>query len=58
MFFKWELKNVQYVRIPNLANYNFIPYDSRRGPVEQLNSLRKKYTEEELIKKFKKDNVN
>ena len=58
LIFSWNLTTAQVVRIPNISNYNFIPYDSRNGAIRKLNDLRKQFSEKELLEKYKKQNVN
>lgn len=55
LYYDWELKNVQFIRIPNIKDFSFIPYNGNGSAIVKLTTLRKSLTDEELINKYKRN---
>ena len=53
LFYDWTLTSPNYCRMPNLANFSFIPYRGEDSPVKALSIRRADYTDEELINHYK-----
>ncbi len=53
LFYQWDLLNTQFIRIPNIKNFTFVPYRGKLSPVKELARFRQEHTDEELINHFK-----
>lgn len=53
LFYNWELENAQFIRIPNIKNFTFIPLRGKKSAVQELTILTNSLTEEERINKYK-----
>lgn len=54
LFFQWDLANGNFIRIPNIKNFTFVPLRGNTSPVAELSSYRKTLTDEECINKYKR----
>lgn len=51
-YFDWELETAQYIRIPNMRNFNFVPVRGLQSPVVLLRRFEETLTQEELYNKY------
>ena len=47
-FINWKKNSEHYLRLPNIQNYEFIPYRGVNSPVSKLTEYRKTYSEEQI----------
>ena len=48
-YFRWIVSGAQYLRIPNIRMFSFIPYRGDKSPTAYITEYRNTYTEDELI---------
>lgn len=58
LFFNWELENSNFIRLPNMKNFEFrpirgLPKTGVTSPVNLLSETRKELTDQELLTKYK-----